>query len=35
VRDGGRIPLTPGVRATLRPGDGLEFGDRRVSVGAA
>jgi uncharacterized RDD family membrane protein YckC len=35
VRDGGRIPLTPGVRTTLRAGDGLEFGDRRVSVGAA
>lgn len=35
VRDGGRIPLIPGVRTTLRAGDGLEFGDRRVSVGDA
>jgi len=35
VRDGGRIPLTPGVRTNLRPGDALEFGDRRVTVGAA
>jgi len=33
VRDGGRIPLVPGVRTNLRPGDGLEFGDRRVTVG--
>ncbi|MDR7191164.1 putative RDD family membrane protein YckC [Microbacterium sp. BE35] len=33
VRDGGRIPLTPGVRTNLRDGDTLEFGDRRVTVG--
>ncbi|WP_341994878.1 RDD family protein [Microbacterium sp. LWH7-1.2] len=35
VRDGGRIPLTPGVRTNLRDGDTLEFGDRRVTVGLA
>ncbi len=35
VRDGGRIPLTAGVRTTLRDGDTLEFGDRRVTVGLA
>jgi hypothetical protein len=35
VRDGARIPLVPGVRTTLRVGDALEFGDRRVTVGAA
>ncbi|MEV4686956.1 RDD family protein [Microbacterium sp. LWH3-1.2] len=35
VRDGGRIPLTPGVRTNLRDGDTLEFGDRRVMVGLA
>lgn len=34
VRDGGRIPLVPGVRTNLRAGDGLEFGDRRVTVSA-
>lgn len=34
VRDGGRFPLAPGVRTTLRPGDALEFGDRRLTVGA-
>ncbi|MFK4835438.1 RDD family protein [Microbacterium sp. ZW T2_14] len=34
VRDGVRIPLIPGVRTNLRPGDSLEFGDRRVTVGA-
>lgn len=33
VRDGGRIPLTPGARTNLRDGDTLEFGDRRVTVG--
>ena len=32
VRDGGRIPLMPGVRTPLRPGDVLELGDRRVAV---
>ncbi len=35
VRDGVRIPLVAGVRTVLRPGDVLEFGDRRVTVGAA
>ncbi|MBW9109797.1 RDD family protein [Microbacterium ureisolvens] len=35
VRDGARIPLTPGVRTNLRDGDTLEFGDRRVTVGLA
>lgn len=35
VRDGGRLPLVPGVRTNLRAGDSLEFGDRRVTVGAA
>ncbi|MFE5409650.1 RDD family protein [Microbacterium sp. NPDC056569] len=35
VRDGGRIPLTAGVRTNLRDGDTLEFGDRRVTVGLA
>jgi uncharacterized RDD family membrane protein YckC len=34
VRDGSRIPLVAGVRTNLRAGDGLEFGDRRVTVGA-
>jgi hypothetical protein len=34
VRDGARIPLTPGVRTPLRPDDSLELGDRRVIVGA-
>ncbi|MFB7891663.1 RDD family protein [Microbacterium sp. NPDC056044] len=33
VRDGGRLPLTPGVRTNLRDADTLEFGDRRVTVG--
>ncbi|MFC0198725.1 FHA domain-containing protein, partial [Microbacterium arthrosphaerae] len=35
VRDGVRIPLAPAGRTTLRVGDQLEFGDRRVAVGAA
>lgn len=35
VRDGHRIPLTPGLPTTLRPGDGLELGDRRLTVGAS
>jgi hypothetical protein len=34
VRDGGRIPLLPGLPTSLRPGDSLEVGDRRVTVGA-
>ena len=34
VRDGGRIPLLPGLPTPLRPGDSLEVGDRRVTVGA-
>jgi uncharacterized RDD family membrane protein YckC len=32
VRDGARIPLTPGVRTNVRAGDTFEFGDRRVAV---
>ena len=35
VRDGARIPLTPGVRTNVRAGDTFEFGDRRVAVSAA
>ncbi|MGX1703302.1 RDD family protein [Microbacterium sp. NPDC055357] len=33
VRDGGRQVLAPGVQTALRPGDVLEFGDRRATVG--
>lgn len=32
VRDGGRHPLVPGTRTTLRDADRLELGDRSVSV---
>ncbi len=35
VRDGGRIPLIPGVPTTIRPGDNLELGDRRIMVGVS
>lgn len=35
VRDGGRIPLAPGVATGLRAGDRLEFGDRSAVVSAA
>lgn len=35
VRDGGRIPLAPGVAIGLRAGDRLEFGDRSAAVGDA
>ena len=34
VRDGSRIPLVPGLPTSLRAGDSLELGDRRVTVGA-
>ncbi|WP_164861827.1 FHA domain-containing protein, partial [Microbacterium sp. CPCC 204701] len=33
VRDGGRLPLVPGVRTTLRDGDRLDLGDRSTTVG--
>ncbi|WP_228484872.1 FHA domain-containing protein [Microbacterium cremeum] len=32
VRDGGRLPLVPGVRTTLRDADRLELGDRSTAV---
>ncbi|MCP2635315.1 RDD family protein [Microbacterium sp. HD4P20] len=35
VRDGGRIPLAPGLQTSLRAGDRLEFGDRTAAVGGA
>ncbi|WP_347977651.1 RDD family protein [Microbacterium sp. ProA8] len=35
VRDGARIPLSPGVRTNVRAGDTFEFGDRRVAVSVA
>jgi hypothetical protein len=35
VRDGGRIPLIPGIRTTIRPSDSLEVGDRRVLLGGS
>ena len=35
IRDGGRIPLVPGLQTSLRAGDRLEFGDRTAAVGGA
>ncbi|MGK3952151.1 RDD family protein [Microbacterium sp. I2] len=35
IRDGGRIPLVPGLQTSLRAGDRLEFGDRTATVGGA